>query len=289
LDKATVNDSKTTVRELLSTFYGITGDYELYTPDSKPIILIKISGERFAFKFHNELIRPNIAKISQLYSVCSENGFTPRLTLTREGDCIGTSAGNIFSLQKYLKNDTINYNSMEVLSKRLAELHNLFVKMKDLNIDNHLSRTVCNIRESASKYEYHFLLSVVDEVEAVLENSQYQLTHGDLHSGNMILHQGDVFFIDLDSANTFVSISDVAFTAFRVFDGDPSKMEGFVEAYNAHNPPHLIERHLIRSFIIYNILQRILFILIERDGGHRQWMIDLDNQKRFLNTAMKMN
>ena len=81
-------------------------------------------------------------------------------------------------------------------------------------------------------------------------------------------------------------LSDVAFAAFRLCQGQPDRVSIFIEDYNSAHPPVLVADGHILPFLIYNILQRLLFILVEAQAGRREWMVDLNNQKQFLSLPL---
>ncbi len=241
----------------------------------------------FVFKFHTHLCEPVFSKLSNIYKIVSQNDFMPKIVPTKQGAYIGKSENLIFSLQELLTHEMINPAYENVLARRLAELHSLLHSQVADPIENHFARVVIDIKTSASYYGFGYLIPVIKEVEDVAVRWPKQILHGDLHSDNIIFHNGRVFFIDFDSATFFNTISDIAFAAFRCLGGDPEKMYQFVETYNNSNPPHQIDKNFVWHFLAYIILQRILFILIERDNGATVWMEDLDNQKRYLYAVLR--
>ena len=239
------------------------------------------------FKFHTHLCAPIFPKLSIIYKIVSQNDFTPKIVPTKQGAYIGKSENLIFSLQELLTREMINPAYENLLARRLAELHSLLYSQISDPIKNHFTRTVVDIKTSAFYYGFEHLIPLIKEAEDMAARLPKQILHGDLHSENIIFHKGRVFFIDFDSATFFNTVFDVVFAAFRCLRGDPEKMYQFVKSYNDSSPPCQIEKSFVWHFLAYAILQRILFIFIERDNGTTAWMRDLDNQKRYFYTVLK--
>lgn len=276
-----------TVSKLLSSFYSIEGSYEIQPLERENIFLLNYDKKRLIFKFHNHTARPNIKELCDIYSVCSSNGFTPKVLSTKDGGLIGYTSEYIFSLQEFLIEEEFRQDCLEVFSKRLAGLHNLLGSLKHIKIKNHFERVVVDMSDTACTYGFKYLIPVLKEIEEIVEYTPMQLIHGDLHLKNIILQSDQLYFIDFDSANFFVPVSDVAFAAFRFTDANPTKMNWFVDLYNRYNSEFQIDQNHIWPFVVYNILQRILFIIVEYERGHKQWMVDMENQKQYLNVALK--
>ena len=173
--------------------------------------------------------------------------------------------------------EKINSEYEKLLAKRLAQLHTLLYSNISESIENHFVRVVVDMKKAALCYGFGNLLPIIKAVEDMSVAFPKQLIHGDLHVKNMVFHQGNVYFIDFDSATLSHAILDVAFAAFRCLNAIPSKMDQFVSSYNTSCPPFQISRKYIWHFLIYAVLQRILFICT-------RWMTDMDNQLRYLDT-----
>lgn len=243
--------------------------------------------KRFVIKQHMPLCTPNFEELSKIYQLAGQYGFAPRNVPTKAGSYMGKWEGLIFSLQEFKAGEEINETYENLLAKRLAELHKLLSSNTLAPIVNHFNRAVTDIKSAARHYKFDYLIPSVRRVEELSQEFPRQIIHGDLHPGNIIFHKGNVFFIDFDSATYFITGIEVAFSAFRCLGGSPEKINRFVDVYNNFDPPCRIAKEYIWIFLAYCFIQRILFILIERDKGNLQWMADLGNQQRYLNSVLE--
>ena len=243
--------------------------------------------KRFVIKQHMPLCTSNFEELLKIYQLAGEYGFAPINVPTKAGSYLGKSEGFIFSLQEFLPGEEINEKYEILLASRLAELHKLLSFNNLTPFVNHFKRVVTDIESAARHYKFDYLIPAVRKVEELSQEFPRQIIHGDLHPGNIIFHKGNVFFIDFDSATYFITGIEVAFSAFRCLGGSPEKINRFVDVYNSSDPPCPIAKEYIWQFLAYCFIQRILFILIERDKGNLQWMADLSNQQRYLKSILE--
>lgn len=227
-------------------------------------------------------MRVNYDELSSIYSVCSREGLIPEILPTIDGKGLGKTDAHIFSVQDYMKEKGNRKNPLEMFAKRLVDLHLQLDKLNIKAIENHADRVVCDIHSAANAYDLDVFLPAIDKADKIVKDYPMQVIHNDLHPQNVIFHNDQMYFLDFDSARSFVPISDVAVASFRFSNGNPNIIYQFVDFYNSCNDCFQISKSHIWYFLVYKFLQNILFILIEKDSGNSSWMWDLENQKKYL-------
>jgi Ser/Thr protein kinase RdoA (MazF antagonist) len=277
-------DKRAAVHALMADHYHLPDDWRIRPLSGENLFRLESENRAYVFKFHPEFIRPNLCALDAVYSSCSHFGFTASFIPTQDNRMIGSTDEHLFSLQHYLApQDPIG--GVEALAERLSEVHRHLARLSGVQPVNHLMRCVGSMPDAVLRYGYRPLLPLIEGVEAIVDRMPKQIIHGDLHPNNILCHQGRFVFIDMDSTTRFVAASDVAFLSFRYCGGDSERMERLVDRYNRCTGS-AVPFESVWPFVVYNVLQRILFIRIEYDHGRPQWMIDMENQQRFLSEAM---
>jgi hypothetical protein len=270
---------------LIENFYPVAVQEFREVKSNLFVFQDKRSKRKYIFKLHDPLCKPNLTVLARIYELTGKHGFAPLNVPTTAGAQLADSENLIFSLHEFLspaKND----NQYEpLLSRRLAGLHLLLSSTRFAPIVNHFKRVVPDMAYAAGHYRFIALIPLIQDTQERLQKLPRQVIHGDLHPANIVQNSGKVYFIDFDSATCSATGIDVAFSAFRCLGSNPEKIKRFVAGYNRSDPPYRVVEDDIWLFLAYSFLERILFILIERDNGHGQWLPDLHNQQRFLNTA----
>ena len=274
-------------RELLIEHYGLEPATALTPLVGGGVHRFQADGQDMVLKIHHSLSRPNFHSLSEVYALCSQERLIPRVHPTRAGALLGRTADLVFSVQDYLAPDHRAPAVPQVVAPWLARLHVVLSRLDSGPLANHLQRVAPDLLSTAEQYGYGRLRPFIEEAEEAIRLETSQVVHGDIHPNNVISRAGRAWFIDLDSATTLVAASDVAFAAFRLCQGQPDGVSIFVEGYNSAGPPVQVADGHILPFLVYNILQRLLFILVEAQAGRPEWMVDLDNQKRFLSLALE--
>jgi Ser/Thr protein kinase RdoA (MazF antagonist) len=105
---------------------------------------------------------------------------------------------------------------------------------------------------------YRELSSYLERSAANLENAaEYQSIHGDCHTGNMLLGDDGLFFLDFDDAATGPLIQDMWMVVSDSPEAQNRKTDAFLEGYERFStfPSHTIRfRELMRAlrYIAYN-------------------------------------
>ena len=273
---------------IVNYYYSFDLTYFKQLNDHMHLFINTDSRQYYILKIHGDLCKPVYKKLSNIYNTISQKNFCPKIIPTINNKFISKHENIIFSLQFFLNNDSI-IKKYDLIAKRLSNLHTSLNEISNQTIKNHFERVVFNIKEKAIFYGYGKLIETIVQAEKIFSEMPRQIIHGDLHPNNIIFNKGNIFFIDFDSANYFYTIYDVAFFAYRYFGTNQQKISHFIKVYNNSNPPCIINEKYILKILTYIILQRILFILIENDNGYSRWMIDLNNQKRYLSEISDFN
>jgi len=176
----------------------------------------------------------------------------------------------------------------EALGRRVARLHQVLSSARISHLYNHFQKAVPDIKGAAKKYGYAYLVPILEQGEETFRARPRQVIHGDLHVQN-ILHKGnEILFIDLDSACLSIPIIDVAFSAYRVFGLREEKIKAYVGAYNRTSPGREIGYEDLWRGLLYCIIQRICFLLHEREKGIFEWIWDLKHQRRYLQEVLRV-
>ncbi|RJP21640.1 MAG: hypothetical protein C4527_23395 [Candidatus Omnitrophota bacterium] len=274
------------VQEIIEEYYpnlhfGYRFGMEMY----KNTFVISSDSRTLLLKFHNPLIRENKHLLENMYQTCSEKGLIPQIVPSREGAFLVEHKGVIASVQVKL-DDEKTLIDPSTLGQRLSQLHSALRCIPCERVRNHLQRTVADIFQASIRYGYEYLHRYVEPVVMTAESPSAQLIHGDLHTHNLIQYNRMIYFIDLDSTTTFHPISDVAFAAYRLYGFDREKIQLLLNSYFEGTSFPRFKYEEIWPFVLYNILQRILFIRIEEDRGNTNWSYDLPSQNRYLRDVL---
>jgi len=250
------------------------------------IFHITTSNDEYILKVHNHLCKQFFKELSTIYQMTSANNFSPQMIPSKQDLFINNRNDTFFSVHKFLKNEQKLFN-LKSLSKRLSKLHRKLFELKITGLDNHFDR-LFDVREKAMEYGYISYLPMLDDLISFLKQTKKQIIHSDLHKNNLIIYNNNIYFLDFDSSTYSHTIFDVVFSAFRCVSFEHKKILEFVALYNKFNPPIEIDKRYIVQALTYIILQRILFILIQKKKGNHKYMYDLVNQKKYLSYINKM-
>lgn len=285
LDK---KDIPTIVQNILTSHYPDIKANTIAISNSPNIINIRQFGQQYILKIHNPLISDNLKQLEEIYYICSKNGLIPKIILSKAGKHI-IKDGDIFvSLQKKIPHEEDEIDPI-ILGERVAQLHSVLSSLQIHHMENHLQRTVNDILKSSIQYGYENLIPLVMSVREIANRYPAQVIHGDLHIKNIMNHNRSIYFIDLDSANSSLPMSEIAFSAFKIFGFKDLSIRKYIDCYNKSSKWIKIEYEYIWHFVVFNILQRILFIRIEDNRGNDKIMWDLSNQERYLKDVLEFS
>lgn len=271
---------------IIADHYPDLGRFHLAAAGHHRLVAVEAAGRRYVLKRHDPLIAPNAEKLEQVYQACAAKKVVPGFRRTREGSMILAVDGGFFSLQERIVLPPAPVDPFE-LGLRVAKLHGCLAALPIPSMDNHLQRSVRPIGRLADRYGYSAYGAILNRVERALNDSSPQVIHGDLHPQNLICTRAGYRFIDLDSACVFLPASDVGFAAYRFFGADLRLIALYLLGYNLLSPGRPVTVEDVRNFVIYNILQRILFIHVENGRGDDSHLWDLPNQERYLAQVSK--
>jgi Ser/Thr protein kinase RdoA (MazF antagonist) len=211
----------------------------------------------------------------------------PQMLPTKSGSMLCNDTEFIFSLQIFVFGKKPEEKDFVLIARQLARMHSCLAKSHIKPFRNHLENKINDIAKAALDYGYDRYVDLIAAIERVSSQGQSQIVHGDPHTSNIVVSEGRVLFLDFDTSHFSYPESDVAVASFRLCSGQKRLMERFIEHYNkvAQKP---VEFKMVIRLLVKIILQRIFFILTEKDHGRTQWMGDLENQKRYLHWAMQL-
>ena len=276
------------IKQLIDSFYSITVHRIHKMSNSLFLITTKESSSvQYLFKIHLLFDLSQMDQINSIFQLVAEKHFSPLIIPDKKGLYISFYYNYAFSLQIFMEGNSISLENKDLFAKRLAELHKFLNTCSDISVNNHFDRTVTDMNQYALFYGYEKLIPILDKVMTIKKNTPEQLIHGDLHANNIICCNNNIFFIDFDSMTFFLTIADVAFAGFRCYGMNKKRLYEFIHTYNQYNPPCPVNKAYIWHFLVYIILQRILFIHIENDKGNQLWITDLENQKNYLSIVLR--
>jgi Ser/Thr protein kinase RdoA (MazF antagonist) len=174
------------------------------------------------------------------------------------------------------------------IAARLAEFHNLLAKLGHVNLLNHIESTVGTLQSALRRFHLEPLEDFLAQFQEQATSHCWQAVHNDLHEENILIENGQVFFVDLDSASWNSPWMDIASCAYRIGKGDETDMASFVEKYNrSSKTPVNPDMKTLWHFVAFRALQRIIFLLIMRENHQYEWLNDLPWQLRYLNHAIE--
>ncbi len=271
------------VLALLSMLYQLPGQVRQVRIISTSKAVLNSDFGTLLFKQHVTLVPGKTKELEHVYEKCISQGLCPPLMQPRQGGLFCIDHGTVLSLQPLLKkNDVAPNKSPARLGQALRMLHQAMSGILAKPLRNHFDRLLPSLAGPAKRYGLQDIVPMIKEVECRRASCK-KLIHGDLHPGNVLLHNGKIMFLDLDSASSSALEVDIAFAAFRFFPTDRKAQSAFFHGYG------LYEKHLdnIWKYLIYTIAQRILFILESSKNGDKRWEYDLAKQKHFLQEAIK--
>lgn len=244
--------------------------------------------QEFVVKLHNPSVRNNLSSLETIYTVLSKERICPHFLRSKYDQCLTLFENHYVSVQKNVPaSSDIESVPPSMLAEKIALMHKTLGSIPGLQITNHLFKPFEKMKDLAERYGYQDYIHEIKTVQQIVTNSATQTIHGDLHKANFLVRGNDIYILDFDSATEFPPVSDTVFSAFRIFRNHPEKIRTFFntyEQYAGYENNSIAE--LARPFIIYNILQRILFILDENDKGNREFLYDLENQQSYLARAV---
>lgn len=146
---------------------------------------------------------------------------------------VGDKYGSVFELLEAKsvteaiienKNDLEKYAILS--SNLLKQIHATSLKDNDLpDIALKMEKRVARLESKLTKEEHHKLLGMINSIPRT-----NNLIHGDFHTNNIMLEQGEIRLIDMDTlamGNPIFELANVytAYVAFGIFD--PKKIEDF--------------------------------------------------------------
>jgi len=272
---------------LLADNYAMVDDFWLERLGRRAFLL-DFRDRFLVLKYHDVLCLPNYPQLNALYGVCSGCGLAPRVLPNKDGNYLSRDKNQVFSLQEYMDCTPFSEPYLDAVSEKLALFHHHARGVNAEGVKNHLERVVTDMKASAVKYGYENLIPIQEKVEGLSSVAELQIIHGDMHRGNVIISDDNVLLIDFDSCTSSPVVSEVAFAAFRLCDGRVREMKRFVETYNKSSKGCQVALGDALYFVVYNVLQRVLFILIRNGEGDSQWMYDLENQKGYLAKGLEI-
>jgi len=287
ISKLDRNESLSFAKEILSLHYPGIDPSNITGYKKSNIFIVEGEGKQFILKRHETLLPSNLEILQVIYSICSRNGLVPLFVKSKDQKSIVDHSGVFFSLQMKMSNRVKGLDPV-LLAQRVAKLHATLQTMQVNAMENHIQKSVEGMLSLAAKYGYGGLITIIKKVNKIVEDGPNQIIHGDLHVGNIIKSNSIYYFIDVDSANKFHPISDIAFSAFRIFGFDEKKIKKYIDSYNEQSNGLAVHyQKYMWHFVVYNILQRILFIKVQNDRGNSRWLYDLDNQERYLKDVIE--
>lgn len=269
---------------LSSRYPGMYAD-SVRMGDKPNVLSFTAGGRDYIFKFHDRLMASNAHPLGKIYAACSAQGLTPRFIRSADGQPIIEVGGQYASLQERVAEAGSRISPRE-LGNRIGVLHRHLATLPFRDMRNHFQKTVRDMPDLADRYGYGALLPVVRQAETLIHSTGSQVIHSDLHPGNLLKTGQGIVFLDFDSACWASPLIDAAFAAFKFFHDRPGKIPGFLAGYNESPARGRLKPEEIYPVMVFNILQRILFIKIERDKGNDIHMWDLSNQESYLEKAV---
>ena len=267
--------------DLLGRHYAGINAREVSPSEQGNIFKVDAAGGPYILKHHELLAGAETTHLEQICGACSEAGITPRLVASDQGNYLVRQEGSVFSLQESVQDDGGEIMP-EALGRSVARLHATLCSLSIPGFKNHLQRAVTDIEALATEHGYARFLPSIKKVLHMEKSSPLCVIHGDMHRSNIIASGGKLLFIDFDSANIFLPASDVAFSAYRIFGPDAGRINEYVGQYNRHAVSSEVNMEDLWHLVIYNIVQRILLILIDARDGSGTWLWDIPNQERYL-------
>ncbi len=269
-------------KNVLRRHWGVTGNSLKRLADG--CYLLTGIKEVYFFKRHSFLANPNVRYLEVLYRSASDRCLVPRMFENVNGTLLAEEDGNFFSLQEYVESDACGKESE--MPRRLAALHEAFADAEVEPFANHMGCTVTNLPQTLEYLGISEAMDAVSRVQAVLDDTEPVVIHGDLHQGNVLWQNGTPVFVDIDSAHYSHPMMDVAFSAFRILNANVRDAAAFAQAY-ADASGRDMPVDLLWHFLVWAVSQRIAFIHLEAERGCGMWIPDLANQKKYLKAALQ--
>ena len=243
--------------------------------------LLRHGPDELLYKRHATLDPEAVEALEHLYLRCIEYGLCPDFLRSLDGRVLVPLSGSVHSVQKLLARDQVPVEA-DGLARLLTRFHQLAASLTEANILNHFDKMPALLADALPNHGLDRFQPLVREIDR-LRASGPTVCHGDLHPGNVIVSGGRLLLLDLDSAARSVPEIDVAFAAFRVFDAGRERQD-FLRACGLDRG----RSAGVWSFLVYSILQRLVFILESGARGDHRWDRDLDNQRGYLRRAERL-
>ncbi len=229
MSKLDRNESLSFAKEILSLYYPEIDTCNITDYKKSNIFIVEENDKQFILKRHETLLPSNLEILQEIYSICSRNGLVPLFVKSKDQKFIVDHSGVFFSLQKKMSNRVKGLEPV-LLAQRVAKLHATLQTMQVNTMENHIQKSVKGMLSLAAKYGYGDLITIIKKVNKIVEDGPNQIIHGDLHGKNVIKNNRTYYFVDIDSANYFIPISDIAFSAFRIFGFDEKKIKKYIDS-----------------------------------------------------------
>lgn len=275
--------------DILSRYYGISSKSMRIIAAKGTALKIERGNDSYFFKFHDKDTINDLNRIRELYAFLNKKDFMPEMIPTNCGDLIGTDANVSFSLNRWIDCHGYSDRYMGPIAEKLARLHVELRKTGGPESRSHLDIMVNN--SNIFNYLKRFYLDeyawIVEKYYNDVMNNERQVIHNDLHLGNILFSEDEVYFIDFNSASYKNAAVDVANCAFRLSQASSQNMEDFTEIYNENQGSVIVNSEESWLIVAYNAIQRILFILLENHNGNAKWMSDLNQQRMYLHCSLE--
>ena len=190
-------------------------------------------------------------------------------------------------LTAFAEGSAPNYDSLEncrVVGESVAQLHEASIgfettlKRTRLDLQSLLEDSMATIRPHIEHRpnDLGFVEKLAQDARAAVQAVPEELLeigicHGDLHGGNLHIHEGKVTHFDFEECAFGYSVYDLATFKWGVCMGkrQANRWPAFVEGYESVRPIAKPERSLIDTFVIIRDLSNIAYSMRNlQDFGH---------------------
>lgn len=247
------------------------------------LYLIHAQKQKLFLKFHDPRTFQASNILERVFQVIGDKHLGAQYILSKSGKLINISQNLAFSIFHYIPG--FSATKEQDIIPSLVSLHQTLGSINGHTLKNHFNREIGKLSQHLIEFNLAHYHPIISSVEQIAQSYPKQIIHGDLHKGNIIVNQTDVRFIDFNAAKYWLPYSDVSFCAFRHCDNDYNFYIQFIMKYSALSGKEPIEIGTACALTIYEILERIVFILLKSKQGDTYWEIDLDNQYKLLEQA----
>ena len=277
-----------TIEYILCRYYGILSKSMRISAINGTALKIERGSDSYLFKFHDKERLNDLDKIRELHACLNKKEFIPEMIPTNCGYLIGADKNILFSLNRWIDCQSYSDGYTGLTAEKLARLHIELREIGGSGLRNHIDIRIndSNIFDYLKKFHFDEYICIVEKYYDYMINKDCQIIHNDLHLGNILFSNDDVYFIDFNSASYKNAAVDVANCAFRLSQAGSQSMDGFIEIYNKSQDSVIVSSDESWLIVAYNAIQRILFILLEDNDGNAKWMDDLNQQRMFLHYSL---